>query len=116
MPRTMQPIDPPVADDCIKDVSPGDHTYSCGGLWFPTVIDPMCTKFACGLIFDIHGATMSGLQMRDNTLLYKIAPPKGYIVVNPSATSANTGGTWDLTANPPTVGEFMDRMIKAFHV
>jgi len=116
VPRTMQPIDPPVADDCINDVTPGDHTYSCGGLTFLALIDPMCTKVACGLIFDIHGATMSGAQMRDNTLLYKIAPSKGYIVVNPSATASNTGGTWDLMANPPTVGNFMDRMIKAFHV
>lgn len=116
LPRTMQPIDAPVADDCIKDVTAGDHTFSCGGLTFLVLVDPMCTQFACGLIFDIHGATMSGAQMRDNTLLYKIAPSKGYLVVNPSATASNTGGTWDLTANPPTVADFMDRMIKAFHV
>jgi predicted esterase len=116
LPRTMQPIDPPVADDCIKDVSAGDHTFSCGGLTYLMLVDPMCTKYACGLIFYIHGATMSGAQMRDNTLLYKIAPPKGFIVVNPSATASNTGGTWDLTNNPPTVAEFMDRTIKVFHV
>jgi predicted esterase len=116
LPRTMQPIDAPVADDCIEDVTAGDHTFSCGGLTFLVLVDPMCTQFACGLIFDIHGATMSGAQMRDNTLLYKIAPSKGYLVVNPSATASNTGGTWDLTANPPTVADFMDRMIKAFHV
>ena len=38
-----------------------------------------CTKLACGLIFDVHGATMSGLQQRDNTLLHKIAPKAGFI-------------------------------------
>jgi predicted esterase len=116
LPPALQPIDAPVADDCITDVKAGDHTFTCGGLTFLVLVDPMCTKLACGLIFDIHGATMSGAQMRDNTLLYKIAPSKGYIVVNPSATASNTGGTWDLTANPPTVADFMDRMIKAFHV
>jgi pimeloyl-ACP methyl ester carboxylesterase len=116
MPRTMQPIGAPVADDCITDVSAGDHSFSCGGLTYLVMVDPICTQYACGLIFDIHGATMSGAQMRDNTLLYKIAPSKGYIVVNPSATASNTGGTWDLTNNPPTVADFMDRMIKAFHV
>jgi pimeloyl-ACP methyl ester carboxylesterase len=114
--RTMQPIEPPVADDCIKDVSAGDHTFSCDGLTFLVLVDEMCTKLACGLIFDIHGATMSGAQMRDNTLLYKLAPSKGYIVVNPSATASNTGGTWDLTADPAKVANFLDRMIKAFHV
>jgi predicted esterase len=116
LPRPMEPIDPPVADDCIKDVSAGDHTFTCGGLTYLVMVDAMCTKYACGLIFDIHGATMSGAQMRDNTLLYKIAPSKGYIVVNPSATASNTGGTWDLTNDPPTVSEFFDRTIKAFHI
>jgi pimeloyl-ACP methyl ester carboxylesterase len=114
--RTMQPIEPPVADDCIKDVSAGDHTFSCDGLTFLVLVDEMCTKLACGLIFDIHGATMSGAQMRDNTLLYKLAPSKGYIVVNPSATASNTGGTWDLMADPAKVANFLDRMIRAFHV
>jgi predicted esterase len=112
----MKPIDPPVADDCIKDVTPGDKTFTCSGLTFLVMVDPMCTKFACGVIFDIHGATMSGAQMRDNTLLYKIAPSKGYIVVNPSATASNTGGTWDLTNDPPKVGDFLTRTIKAYHV
>lgn len=116
LPRDMQAIDPPVPDDCIKDVSAGDHTFSCGGLTFLVMVGETCTQYACGLIFDIHGATMSGAQMRDNTLLYKIAPSKGYIVVNPSATASNTGGTWDLTNDPPTVADFMDRTIKAFHI
>ena len=115
-PRMLQPVDAPIPDDCIKDVSPGDHTYSCSGLTFLAIVDPMCTKVACGVIFDIHGATMSGAQMRDNTLLYKLAPSKGYIVVNPSATSANTGGSWDTTNDPPKIADFLKRTINAFHV
>jgi pimeloyl-ACP methyl ester carboxylesterase len=115
-PRTMQPIDPPVADDCIKDVTAGDKTFTCSGLTFLVMVDPMCIQYACGVIFDIHGATMSGFQMRNNTLLYKIAPPMGYIVVNPSATADKTGGTWDLTNDPPKVADFFDRTIKAYHI
>ena len=113
---TMTPIAAPVADDCITDVSTGDHTFSCSGLTFLVMVDDMCTKYACGLIFDVHGATMSGKQMRDNTHLQELAPPHGYLVVHPSATSANTGGTWDLTNDPPKVADFMTRMIKAFYV
>ena len=112
----MQPIDPPVADDCIADVTPGDHTFGCDGLTFLVVVPEACTKFACGLIFDVHGGTMSGAQMRDNTHLHELAPEHGYLVVHPSATAANTGGTWDLNVHPPLIGKFMDRMIKAFHV
>lgn len=116
VPREMAPIDAPVPDDCITDVSAGDHTFTCGGITFLVMVDPMCTEYACGLIFDVHGGTMSGLQMRDNTHLHELAPPHGYLVVHPSATAANTGGSWDLQAHPPIMGDFMDRMIAAFHV
>jgi hypothetical protein len=115
-PIDMAPIDPPVPDDCITDVSAGDHTFTCGGITFLVLVPEACTELACGLIFDVHGGTMSGLQMRDNTHLHELAPEHGYIVVHPSATAENTGGTWDLVAHPPIVGDFMDRMIAAFHV
>jgi poly(3-hydroxybutyrate) depolymerase len=112
----VTPIDPPVADDCITDVGPGDHTFQCDGLTYLVLVDEQCTKRACGLIFDVHGATMSGLQQRDNTLLHLTAPKAGFIYVNPSATSANTGGTWNLTNDPPKVSAVLDRVVKAFHV
>ena len=112
----MKPIAPPVADDCITNVGAGDHTFSCSGLTFLVMVDDLCTRYACGLIFDIHGATMSGWQMRDNTHLQELAPAHGYLVVHPSATASKTGGTWDLTNDPPKVADFMTRMIKVFHV
>lgn len=111
-----QPIDPPVADDCITDVSPGDHTFTCSGVTFLVKVTEECTKFACGVIFDVHGATMSGQQMRDNTKLHELAPPLGFITVHPSATPSNTGGTWDLQADPPKVADFLKRTIAAYHV
>ncbi|MDD9940959.1 MAG: hypothetical protein OXU20_07985, partial [Myxococcales bacterium] len=86
----MTKIPPPVADDCITDVSAGDHTFTCSDVTFLVKVDPMCTEHACGLIFDIHGGTMSGAQMRDNTHLDELAPPEGFLVVHPSATPANT--------------------------
>jgi len=115
-PIATTPIAPPVADDCITKVEAGDHKFTCDGVTYLVLVDEKCTKFACGLIFDVHGATMSGPQQRDNTLLHKLAPPAGYIYVNPSATASNTGGTWDLEADPPKVSDFFLRAIKAFHV
>lgn len=115
-PIATEPIDPPVADDCITDVSAGDHTFTCDGVTFLVMVDPICTERACGLIFDIHGGTMSGAQMRDNTHLHELAPPHGYLVVHPSATPNNTGGTWDFEAHAPILGDFMERMIAAFHI
>jgi len=109
-------IEPPVPDDCITDVSPGDHTFECNGITYLVLVDEQCTKRACGLIFDIHGATMSGLQERDNTLLHQMAPQAGFVYVNPSATSQNTGGTWNLTNDPPKIAEVFKKVMGVFHV
>ncbi len=109
-------IPAPVANDCITDVTPGDHTFSCDGVTYLVLVDEQCTRLACGLIFDVHGATMSGLQQRDNTLLHEMAPKAGFIYVNPSATSENTGGTWNLDSDPPKVAQVLPKVVEAFHV
>ncbi|HEX6240037.1 MAG TPA: hypothetical protein VFZ61_04060 [Polyangiales bacterium] len=111
----MQPIPAPVADDCITNVSAGDHSFTCSGLTFLVKVEEQCTKFACGLIFDVHGGTMGGKQMRDNTKLHELAPKHGFIVVHPSATPEPTGGSWDLMADPPKIVDFFKRVAKAFH-
>src|SRR5262252_782764 len=48
---TMKPIVPAAPDDCITDISAGDHTFGCSGLTFLVMVDDLCTKYACGLIF-----------------------------------------------------------------
>jgi pimeloyl-ACP methyl ester carboxylesterase len=113
-----EPIAAPVPDDCITDVSAGDHTFTCQGLTFLVMVDEMCTTRACGLIFDVHGGSMSGAQMRDNTKLHELAPKQGYLVVHPSAPPTISGkwGTWNFEADAPKLADFMTRMIKAFHV
>ena len=108
----LYPIEPPVADDCITDVSAGDHTYNCQGITFLTLVDPQCIERACGLIVDVHGATMSGEVMRVNNRLHELAPPEGYIAVQPTAPS----GAWDLRGDPPAIADFIERMIAAFHL
>ena len=102
----------PVPDNCITNVSPGDRTYSCQGQNFLAMIDERCTRSACGLIFDVHGAVMDGAIQRQCTRLHQLAPSKGYIVVHPSSPS----GAWNLQSDPPILTDFMRRMINAFHV
>jgi hypothetical protein len=114
MPGTV-PIPAPVADDCITNVSPGDHKFTCRGgegVEFLVMVDERCTKFACGLIFDVHGAAMTGQDMRDNGQLHRLAPSKGYLTVHPTALS----GAWNWQTEPQILKDFMTRMIKAFHV
>lgn len=111
-PSKSDAFEPPVPDDCITDVSPGDHTFTCGGITFAVMIDEQCTRTPCGLIFDVHGAAMTGEVQRQNTRLHQLAPPEGYLTVHPSA----NGTTWDLVANPPVLADFMTRMVDVFHV
>jgi pimeloyl-ACP methyl ester carboxylesterase len=114
IPMGMVPIDPPVADDCITDVSPGEHTFTCQGRRFLVTVDERCTRFACGLIFDVHGAAMTAEIMRENTQLHELAPSRGYLVVHPSASTGPAA--WNLQTDPPILADFMTRMIAAFHV
>ena len=113
--RELTPIEAPEATGCIDDVSAGDHAYSCNGLTFLTMVDPQCLEGACGMIVDVHGGTMAGAQMRDNTELHVLAPPQGYIVVHPSATSSNTGGFWTAERYPDVL-DFMQQVIEVFQV
>lgn len=82
--RTMVQIEAPKPSGCITDVSPGDHTYSCDGITYFVMVDEMCMRLSCGLIFDIHGAGMSVEIMRANTGLHKLAPGKGYLAPKPA--------------------------------
>jgi polyhydroxybutyrate depolymerase len=100
---------------CPMDVSAGDHTYSCQGLTFLAMVDESCVKGGCGLIVDVHGGTMSGLQMRDNTKLHELAPRKGFIVLHPSATPEKTNGLWT-DDKYPIVATFVNDVIKAYKV
>jgi pimeloyl-ACP methyl ester carboxylesterase len=111
-PIDLAPIEPPVASGCIDDVSAGDHTFTCGGIPFLTMIDAQCTTNACGLIMDVHGATMTGAVMRMNNRLHELAPPKGYIAVAPT----EPGGAWDFPTQMPILADFIDQMIAAFHL
>jgi pimeloyl-ACP methyl ester carboxylesterase len=54
--------------------------------------------------------------MRDSSQLAHLAPRRGYIVINPSATDLYTGASWDMTNDPPKLASFLDRAINAFHV
>jgi len=111
-PEDLAPIDPPVAGGCIDDVSPGDHTYTCGGIQFLTMVNEQCTQRSCGLILDVHGATMSGEVMRMNNRLQDLAPPMGYIPVQPTEPS----GSWDFVNDTKVLADFIEHMIDVFHV
>jgi len=81
---TLGDATPPVAAGCITDVSPGDHTFTCGGLQTDVRIPAVCEAPGCGLILELHGDTGNGLLMDGHTNLRALGAQHGYIVVAPS--------------------------------
>lgn len=107
----------PVADDCIKDVTAKpDHVFDCSGLKWNVSVPPACLTKACGLIFDVHGFSMSGKMEDANTNLVALGAQNGFIVVNPNADPAPPLSGWVAADDDPKVFDFMQRTIKAFHV
>jgi len=115
-------IDPPATQDCLDDVSAGDHTFVCGDVSFLLKVPERCTEYACGLIVDVHGGTMSAEQMRDVTELDELAPPCDYIVLHPSETSPLVPGFMETSqwkqdgGDDPKIRSFIDETLEAFQV
>ncbi|HEX4449144.1 MAG TPA: hypothetical protein VH044_20540 [Polyangiaceae bacterium] len=112
-PGTMgSPAPPPVATGCVTDLTAGHRVVSCQGITHNLTVPDQCLTQTCGLIFDVHGGTMSGDMEDKNTQLAEIAPPMGFIVVQPNANN----GLWDATTDDPLVFSFLQNVRDAFHV
>jgi hypothetical protein len=111
----VEPIDPPVANDCVREVTPGLHTVTCGGeVTFTYDVPEICIQRACGLIVDVHGFCMNANQLDENTHMRALGARHGFIVVQPTA----PGGLipeWT-PRQDPEIHAFVDRMVEAFHV
>ena len=110
--RIEPPAPEPPTDDCITTTGAGDHTFTCDGIRYLTLVSEPCTRTDCGLIFEVHAQDMSAASMRVNTRLQSLAPTEGFIVVHPSAPS----GKWDIAKDPPLLAQFVERMRRMFRV
>ena len=108
---------PPAAAGCITDVSPGDHTFTCGGLQTDVRIPAACEAPGCGLILELHGDTGNGLLMDGHTNLRALGEQHGYIVVAPSGPPwpGGPGSTWHQT-NDATLVDITTQFRDVFRV
>lgn len=111
-PAATIPVPPPKARGCVSDISAGEHTFACEGIAHDVSIPKQCLAFACGLIIDVHGATMSSRMEDKNTNLRALGREHGYVVVQPSA----AGGFWSAAADDAKVFAFANDVIAAFHL
>lgn len=105
----------PAPDDCITDVSANDaHVFECDGIVYNVSVPEDCADGGCGLIFDVHGFSMSGEMQEANTRLAERGREHGYVVVQPNANPAPPAASWDGARDDPKVFDFMQRAMAAF--
>ncbi len=107
-------VPPGVPDNCITNVGAGEHTFACDGLSYAVSVPDACVGCACGLVFDVHGFTMSAAMEEANTRIAALGRARGYVVVQPSA--SGTPASWNAGVDDPKVFDFMQRTIAALHI
>jgi len=96
------PPDAPVSFACAPTPTPGHQEIDCPeGVHMDVEVSPACVAGGCGIIFDVHGFTMTADQLDTHTRMRLLAPPRGYIVVQPTAT-----GLWGDRAHDDVVWDF----------
>lgn len=79
---------------CISDTTPGTHVFSCAGVGYTVTIPSTCPPAGCGLVLDVHGATMNADMEEANTLLRANATKVGYVVIQPTAPGKVPSTSW----------------------
>jgi len=106
---------PPTPAGCIDSVTPGDHTYTCGGLRVDARIPAACEAPGCGLILELHGDTGTGLLMDGHTKLRDLGDQHGYIVVAPTGPPFGglPGSTWH-ASNDATLVDIVEQFASVY--
>lgn len=98
----------PMVEGCFTDVSAGHHVFPCDGIRYDVEISAACAMGGCGLIFDVHGATMDADSEDLNTNLRALGSAAGYVVVQPTGPSTAIGPQWTPAIDDPKVFAFLE--------
>ena len=100
---------------CSMPSSAGHHEAKCQGLVFDLHVPAACAKGGCGLVVDVHGATMDAEMQDYNTDLRALGEQLGYVVVQPNAMPPPPTSAW-LTADDAVVLDFTKSAIVALAI
>ncbi len=104
-----------VEQTCVAELNAGYHEVDCNGIKFNFNVPTQCEQKACGLIFDVHGRTMSGDQENNNTKLRELGAANDFIVVQPNGNPAPPQSGWS-EADDDEVYSFMQQVIARWDV
>src|SRR5262249_3237837 len=102
---------------CITDVTPGTHVFTCDGLKYDVTVPDSCPASGkCGLVLDVHGATMSGKIEDLETDMRASGRKYGFVVVQPNANPGPPTASWTPATDDPKVFAFLQLALGTFDV
>ncbi len=105
----------PFPFDCAPESAPGHQEVGCDdGVVYDVEVSADCAAGGCGLILDLHGFTMTADELDDHTRMRALAPPLGYIVVQPTAPGLTP--SWAGGGHDAAVWEFLRATAARFDV
>jgi polyhydroxybutyrate depolymerase len=106
----------PTPKGCVNAPGPGDLQFDCDGLTYDVRVPPACVSSACGLVLDVHGATMSGVMEDHNTEMRALGTQHGFVVVQPNANPAPPLSSWNPGTDDDKVFAFLQLAMAVWHV
>ena len=91
----------------------GHRTFNCSSVTYEVEIPAACTGGGCGVVFDIHGATMNATSMEKSTALRALGKAAGYVVVQPTAPLTFIGNGWTPATDDAKVWTFTQQLLQA---
>lgn len=99
---------------CVSNIGAGHRTFVCSGVTYEVEIPTACSaNGGCGVIFDIHGATMNATGMEKSTQLRVLGKAAGYVVVQPTAPLTFIGNSWTPATDDAKVWTFTQQLLEA---
>jgi pimeloyl-ACP methyl ester carboxylesterase len=94
----------------------GHQSVTCGGVVFEVEASAACVAGGpdCGAIVDVHGFTMSADQEDQHTRMRSLAPPRGYVLVQPTA--PGFPASWGEGEHDEVVWDFLVATVTVFDV
>ena len=103
---------------CAPEARAGHQRVSCPeGVVIDVEVSDGCAIEGCGVILDVHGMLMDANEEDADTRMRALAPPLGYIVVQPTAPRSPVLRSWGLTAHhDDVVWDFLQATMTTFAV
>jgi len=101
---------------CITEIVAGTRVFTCDGLKYDVSVPAACVLGGCGLVLDVHGASMSGKMEDNNTNLRALGEKHGFVIVQPNANPSPPSSSWNPSIDDTKVHAFLTLAMAAYKI